>query len=141
MHNLTIGALARRTGVKVPTIRFYEQIGLMPQAPRTASNRRLYGSAELDRLSFIRHARALGFEIDDIRSLLAIAAEPQASCHEADSIARKHLAAIEGRITQLDGLREELLRMVGECSHGRISDCRVISVLADHSQCLGDQHT
>lgn len=140
MLNLAIGDLARRTGVKIPTIRFYEQIGLMPRALRTASNRRLYGSAELDRLSFIRHARALGFEIDDIRSLLAISAEPQASCHEADSIARKHLAAVDGRIARLNALREELLRMVSECSHGRISDCRVISVLADHSQCLTDRH-
>ncbi|MCA0400919.1 MAG: helix-turn-helix domain-containing protein [Proteobacteria bacterium] len=140
MQDLTIGDLARETGVKVPTIRFYEQIGLMPEAPRTPSNRRLYGEAERKRLSFIRHARDLGFEIDDIRSLLAIAQEPQASCHEADSIARKHLLAINSRIERLTALREELERMVRECGHGRICDCRVISVLADHDQCLHDQH-
>lgn len=136
MDAIPIGALSEATGVKVPTIRFYEQIGLLPAPLRTQSNRRSYGEPHLQRLRFIRHARDLGFSVDDIRELLAMTAQPQASCDRADSIARRHLAEVERRIAQLQSLRSELQRMIGECSHGRIADCRVIESLADHGQCL-----
>ena len=138
--DLTIGALSKETGVKVPTIRFYEEIGLLPAPPRTASNRRTYERRHVDRLRFIRHARDLGFEIDDIRALLAMTDEPQASCDAADSIARRHLGAIRRRIRQLAALEQELGRMIDECGHGRVCDCRVIEVLADHGQCEHDSH-
>lgn len=136
--NLPIGELAKRTAVKVPTIRFYEQIGLLPAPPRTEGNQRRYGKVEVDRLNFIRHARELGFEVNDIRELLAMAAEPQASCHQADSIARNHLNEIERRIASLEALKSELERMIEECGHGRICDCRIIEALADHSLCATD---
>ena len=133
--NLPIGELAKRTAVKVPTIRFYEQIGLLPTPPRTEGNQRRYGKPEVDRLNFIRHARELGFEVDDIRELLAMSTEPQASCHQADSIARNHLAEVDRRIASLQALRSELSRMIDECGHGHICDCRIIEALADHSLC------
>lgn len=133
---MPIGVLSEATGVKVPTIRFYEQIGLLPAPLRTHSNRRSYGEPHLQRLRFIRHARDLGFSVEDIRELLAMTAQPQASCHGADSIARRHLGEVERRIAQLQSLRGELQRMIGECSHGRIADCRVIESLADHGHCL-----
>ena len=136
--NLPIGELAGRTGVKVPTIRYYEQIGLLPAPPRTEGSQRRYGKSELERLNFIRHARELGFEIDDIRELLAMNAVPQASCHEVDSIARAHLEAVDRRIASLTTLRTELARMVEECGHGRVCDCRIIEVLADHGKCATD---
>ncbi len=136
--NLPIGELARRTGVKVPTIRFYEQIGLIAAPPRTEGNQRRYGKAEVDRLNFIRHARELGFEVDHIRELLAMSQEPQASCHQADSIAKAHLREVDRRIERLQALRVELSRMIDECGHGRICDCRIIEVLADHGQCSGE---
>ena len=138
--NIGIGELARRTQVKVPTIRYYEQIGLLAAPPRTEGNQRRYGEAEESRLNFIRHARELGFEIADIRELLAMTAEPQRACDVADSIARRHLADVERRIIQLTALRAELLRMVEECRHGRICDCHVIEVLADHTRCHSTQH-
>jgi DNA-binding transcriptional MerR regulator len=134
--NFPIGELARRTGVKVTTIRFYEQIGLLPTPPRTEGNQRRYGQPEVDRLNFIRHSRELGFEVEDIRELLAMASEPQASCHQADSIARNHLSEIERRIASLQALKVELDRMIEECGHGRICDCRIIEALADHTHCL-----
>ncbi|WP_378950280.1 helix-turn-helix domain-containing protein [Mesorhizobium sp. ANAO-SY3R2] len=136
--NIPIGELARRTGVKVPTIRFYEQIGLLAAPPRTEGNQRRYGKAEIDRLNFIRHARELGFEVDHIRELLAMSQEPQASCHQADSIAKAHLREVDRRIERLQALREELARMIDECGHGRICDCRIIEVLADHSNCASE---
>jgi len=136
--NLPIGELSKRTAVKVPTIRFYEQIGLLPTPPRTEGNQRRYGKTEVDCLNFIRHARELGFEVDDIRELLAMSAEPQASCHTADSIARNHLVEIERRIASLTALKTELTRMISECGHGHVCDCRIIEALADHGRCYGE---
>ncbi|MET0745881.1 MAG: helix-turn-helix domain-containing protein [Microvirga sp.] len=138
--DLSIGELSRLTAVKVPTIRYYEQVGLLAEPVRTMGGQRRYGDPEVKRLHFIRHARELGFEMDDIRELLELSARPNQSCHEADSIAGRNLAAIERRIRQLEALRGELRRMVDECRHGRICDCRVIEVLADHGQCHHDHH-
>lgn len=135
-----IGVLARRAGVKIPTIRYYEQVGLMPEAPRSEGNRRLYGEPAVRRLAFIRHARELGFEVGAIRELIALSAEPQASCHAADEIALRHLADIDSKIARLTALRAEVSRMTEECAHGRVADCRVIEVLADHDHCLHDRH-
>ncbi|WP_243374948.1 MerR family transcriptional regulator [Microvirga solisilvae] len=137
---LSIGELSRRTGVKVPTIRYYEQIGLMPLAPRTEGKQRRYGVDEASRLNFIRHARELGFEVEAIRELLQLSEKPDQSCAEADAIARRHMAEVERRIDQLTALRAELQHMVEECSHGRVGECRVIQVLADHSQCEHERH-
>ncbi|MBB3809142.1 DNA-binding transcriptional MerR regulator [Pseudochelatococcus contaminans] len=135
---ITIGELSRRTGVKVPTVRYYEEIGLLQAPPRTEGGQRRYDKAVVERLNFIRHARDLGFEIDDIRELLTMTGTPQASCHAADSIARKHLEEVERRIARLLALKAELTRMVNECGHGRVCDCRVIEVLANHALCVGE---
>jgi DNA-binding transcriptional MerR regulator len=136
----SIGELSRRTEVKVPTIRYYEQIGLLPAPGRTEGKQRRYGADEAARLNFIRHARDLGFEVEAIRELLDLSGNPDRSCVTADEIARRHLQAVEGRIRQLTALRAELRRMIDECGHGRICECRVIQVLADHSQCTHDHH-
>jgi DNA-binding transcriptional MerR regulator len=129
--DISIGELSRRAGVKVPTIRYYEEVGLMPPPPRTAGRQRRYGASAVSRLSFIRHGRELGFEVDAIRELLAMSAEPEQSCAEADRIARRHMAAIDRRIDQLAALRAELQRMVDACGHGKVSECRVIETLTD----------
>jgi len=131
----TIGKLAAATSVKVPTIRFYEQIGLLPEPPRTASDRRLYDDAALRRLSFIRHARELGFDIDSIRSLLDLSDHPDRPCGEANAIAERHLADVAEKIARLQALRTELSRMTAECAGGRVSACKVIEVLHDHTLC------
>ena len=85
---LTIGTLAKKTGTKVQTIRYYEQIGLLPEPGRSAGGQRRYGDSELDRLSFVRHARQLGFSLDAIRELLDLSDHPDKSCAEADAIAK-----------------------------------------------------
>jgi len=130
MH--TIGEVARLTGLKIPTIRFYEAEGLVPAPPRTESGRRLYADAAVRRLAFIRHARGLGFELDDIRSLLDLTDAPDRPCADADQIARRHLAAVEARIAQLEQLRIELSRIARACAGGRpVAQCRVIEALSD----------
>ena len=138
--DFSIGELSRQTSVKVPTIRYYEQVGLMPVPPRTAGWQRRYGEAEVARLNFIRHSRELGFEIEAIRELLTMNAHPDRSCADVDLIARRHLAEVERRIERLTALKAELSRMIGECGHGRVAECRVIAVLSDHAQCFADTH-
>src|ERR1700755_2170084 len=121
-----IGQLARRTGCKVQTIRYYEQIGLMPAAARTLGNQRIYGQGHADRLAFIRHSRELGFPLDAIRPLLTLADDPEQPCATADRIAQEQLAAVRNRIARLEALKAELDRMVEQCRHGTIGHCRVI---------------
>ena len=133
-HGVPIGVAAARSGVKVPTIRYYEQIGLLPKPPRTKSNRRSYDAADLRRLAFIRHARELGFDIDAIRALLTLRDNPDQSCAAADRIARARLDEVERRIDALVVLKAELQRMITACSRGRVAECRVIEVLANHGK-------
>ena len=126
---LMIGDLAKRTGTKVNTIRFYEEIGLMPEAARTSGGRRTYGEGQVRQLGFIRHARGLGFSVDEIRSLIALSANPEQDCHEAGAIARRHLASVEDRIARLTALREALSDATRSCDGGRIADCRVMEAI------------
>lgn len=126
---ITIGEAARRADCNVKTIRYYEEIGLLPPPRRSPGGQRLYEERHVERLAFIRHARQLGFPLDTIRELLGLADEPGRSCEAVDAIARARLAEVERRIEALDGLRRELQRMIGECSGGRIADCRIIEAL------------
>ena len=139
--DFTIGRLSKESGVKVQTIRYYEEIGLMPEPMRSEGNQRLYGSSQVSRLRFIRHARDLGFGLPSIRDLLDLDAAPDTPCAHADDIAKRHLDEVEDKIAQLTGLKQELTRMVKQCSHGTISDCRVIEILSDHDHCLSDHGT
>jgi DNA-binding transcriptional MerR regulator len=132
---LTIGKLSKTAGVKVPTIRYYEEIGLLPEAERSAGNQRLYGSATMDRLTFIRHARELGFTLEAIRDLLSLSDTPDQSCAAADQIAKAQLVAVRDRLARLRALEIELERMIAQCAHGTIADCRVIEVLGNHDLC------
>jgi len=135
---LSIGKLATAADVKVPTIRFYEQIGLLPAPDRSESDRRLYGEPTVRRLMFIRHARQLGFSVDAIRALLALSDNPDRPCEEANALAAEQLADVEAKIAQLEALRSELRRMAAADCHGRAGDCRVIEVLSDHGLCERD---
>ncbi|MFD2239097.1 MerR family transcriptional regulator [Aureimonas populi] len=132
-RDYSIGEAARESGVKVPTIRYYEEIGLLPGIARGRSNRRFYDEADITRLAFIRHARELGFDVEAIRTLLTLQDDPDRSCESADAIARARLRDVEKRIASLELLRAELEKMVRECASGRVADCRVIETLTDRS--------
>ena len=127
---LTIGHLARATATKVETIRFYEKTGLLPAPARTSGNYRAYGTEHLNRLSFIRRARDLGFSIEQIRALLGLADNKDQPCEAVDTIAQEHLEAIDRKIRDLKALRRELDRMIGQCRHGTIAECRIIETLS-----------
>jgi DNA-binding transcriptional MerR regulator len=131
MAVISIGQLARATGAKVPTIRYYEQAGLLPAPARTEGRQRRYSRAAVARLNFIRHARELGFEIAAVRELLALSEQPDRPCAEVDAIARRHVDEIDRRIAQLVALRRELQHSLDACGRGRVGECRVIEALAD----------
>jgi len=135
---LSIGALSRRTGVKIPTIRYYEQIGVMTTPERTSGGQRRYEQSDLERLGFIRHARDLGLGIDAIRDLLRLSANGDNPCEGADLIAAQHLASIKDKIKHLRRLERELKRITSCCESDTIGACYVIEALTSHSLCAGD---
>ncbi|MES2443422.1 MAG: helix-turn-helix domain-containing protein [Pseudomonadota bacterium] len=126
---MQIGQLARATSTKVETIRFYEKIGLLAPPARTGGNYRDYGERHLARLSFIRRARDLGFTLDQVRALLALADDRDQSCSAVDKVAREHLAQIDQKISDLRALRQELDGIISQCTQGAISECRIIEAL------------
>ncbi|MCW3837245.1 helix-turn-helix domain-containing protein [Sphingomonas canadensis] len=124
-----IGELARATGTKVETIRFYEKIGLLPAPERTEGNYRDYSHPHLARLSFVRRARDLGFTLDQVRALLTLADDRDQPCSAVDIVAREHLSQIDRKIADLQSLRRELDGIISQCGHGAISECRIIEAL------------
>lgn len=128
--HLPIGELGRATDTKVETIRYYERIGLLPLPARTAGNYRAYASEHLNRLSFIRRSRDLGFSLDQVRALLGLSDDSSRSCEAVDAIAREHLAEVDRKIADLRALRRELASMVNQCRCGTIAECRIIEALS-----------
>ncbi len=135
----SIGDLSRRTGVKVPTIRYYEQMGLVAAPERSEGNQRRYSRQELERLAFIRHARDLGFTVEDIRALIELSAHPEQPCGHADSIAQEQLMSVREKIARLKRLETELERIATCCDGRAVGDCYVIRALSDHALCA-DEH-
>jgi len=132
----SIGQLSKQTQVKVPTIRYYEDIGILAPAERTEGNQRRYDAAGLERLSFIRHARELGFSIAAITSLIELQEHPDRSCSEATAIAAAQLTDVRVKIRKLKKLEKELARISTGCDgEGVSADCYVLTALADHKLC------
>jgi Cu(I)-responsive transcriptional regulator len=134
-HDMTevsfgIGTLAKATGTKVETVRWYERVGLLPAPARTSGNYRAYGPPHLARLSFIRRARDLGFSLEQVRVLLDLAEDRDRLCETVDAIAREHLTEVDRKIRDLQALRRELDGLLSQCRRGRVSECRIIEALA-----------
>lgn len=133
----SIGILSQKTGVKIPTIRYYEQSGLLDLPERSQGNQRRYSQDGLKRLSFIRHARELGFSIEDIRDLIKLGEHPEQPCADAHNIATRHLADIRTKLSSLRRLERELKRLT-KCKSKDLENCAVIETLVDHALCLAD---
>ncbi len=133
MGQLKIGGLARHAGTNVPTIRYYEEIGLLPRAYRRSGGQRAYGNEDVVRLTFIRRCRDFGLSIEQVRSLLSLAQDQERSCFEARDIARDHLAVVRSRLRELKALERDLARFAAECDSlcegGAGSDCVVLQNL------------
>ena len=129
--SLTIGAVARRVGVAIDTIRYYEREGLLPEPLRRASGYRSYGEGTITQLRFIRRAKDLGFTLDEIRELLALSADRQRGVKAVKRRAEKRLAAIDQRITELQRVRDGLAELVASCpGHGKPEQCPILRALS-----------
>ena len=136
MDDLKIGALAKRTGTNAPTIRYYEEIGLLRSAGRQAGNQRVYSDADVKSLTFIRRCREFGFSIDQVRSLVALLQDPASLCVDARDLAQQHLVAVRAKLAELKALERSIAAFVtscdASCSGGRGPDC---VILEDLSKC------
>jgi len=130
---LAIGALSQRTGSRVETIRYYEHVGLLPRPPRSPGGYRQYGREHLDRLAFIRRARALGFSLDEVRRLLRLADERRRPCAEALAVAAAHLTDVRAKIADLRRMERVLRETVARCEAGTGSECALIEALSSES--------
>lgn len=129
-RRFSIGELGAATDTKVVTIRYYERIALLPEPLRTSGNYREYSPEHLNRLSFIRRARDLGFSLSQVRGLLGLADQRDRPCEAVDAIAREHLAQVDRKIVDLAALRRELDSIIGQCGHGTVAECRIIEALS-----------
>jgi DNA-binding transcriptional MerR regulator len=134
MPNLKIGGLAERTGTNAPTIRYYEEIGLLRPAVRQAGGQRLYGDADVRRLTFIRRCREFGFSIEQVRSLVALVDDPRSSCMHVRDLAQEHLSTVRAKLTELQALERTVAAFVASCdvrcSGGSGPDCVILEDLS-----------
>lgn len=131
MRGMTIGKLADATGVHLETIRYYERIGLMPEPGRTAGGYRSYGVEHVRRLSFIRRARELGFGVQEVRMLLALAEPGHASCSAVRELTTTHLGDVRRKIADLSRLERILATTVDQCAGDKAPICPVLEMLSD----------
>lgn len=128
---MKIGELAARADTPVETIRYYEREGLLPPAPRSQANYRLYGDAQLERLAFIRHCRSLDMTLDEIRVLLRCRDDPGADCGDVDALLDAHIGHVAARIRTLRDLQRQLEALRGQCAGARdMAHCGILDGLA-----------
>lgn len=131
---LSIGLVARRTGATVPTIRYYEEIGLLPPASRTESGQRSFDTATVRRIAFIRRCRDFGFSIDQVRELVGLVDQPDRPCLEVRDIAVVHLQQVRRKLDELKALEASLNAFVcsceSACAGGAALDCTILEELA-----------
>lgn len=130
----SIGIVARQTGCSMPTIRYYEEIGLLPPGPRTEAGRRVYGDDAVRRLTFIRRCRDFGFSIEQVRELVGLVDEPDRPCLEVRDIAARHLNQVRERLAELQALEVSMTQFVRSCdtacAGGAALDCAILEDLS-----------
>jgi MerR family transcriptional regulator, copper efflux regulator len=133
VESISIGALAKRAGVGIDTVRYYEKTGLLVPKGRLASGYRRYSDLEVARLRFIRRAQALGFTLKEIRELLALSAQRDVA--RVKRSAQAKLADVEKRITELERVRKGLTTLIAACpGHGRAADCPILQTLGGEDE-------
>jgi DNA-binding transcriptional MerR regulator len=134
MDHFKIGSLAERTGTSAPTIRYYEEIGLLRAAERQGGGQRMYGDADVRRLTFIRRCREFGFSIEQVRSLVALSEDRERSCMHARDLAREHLGAVRAKLEELKALERSIASFVKTCdttcAGGPGPDCTIVADLS-----------
>lgn len=145
-NHMTIGQLAASTRCTLPTIRYYEEIGLLPKANRRMNKHRIYGQIDLQRLTFIRRCRDFGFPIRQIRELVALVASPERDCTAARDVAKGRLIEVGRKLEELRALERSLRRFVEDCSAqcagGPARECIILEDLATlQPPCCGSSQT
>jgi DNA-binding transcriptional MerR regulator len=134
MVGLKIGVLAEQTGTNAPTIRYYEEIGLLRAADRQSGGQRVYGDADVKRLTFIRRCREFGFSINQVRALVGVVQDPQSSCTHARDLAQEHLVAVRAKLSELKALERSIAAFVADCdascAGGPGPDCVIMDELS-----------
>lgn len=128
---MNIGTAARRSGVPAKTIRYYESIGLIPAAGRSAGGYRVYGERDVETLRFIQRARSLGFPVRDVASLLALWNDHGRTSAEVRALAANHIVQIDARIAEMQSVRRTLATLVARCHGDDRPDCPILEELAD----------
>ena len=126
---MKISDAAAASGCHLETIRYYERVGLLPEPERTRNRYRQYIDADVERLRFITRGRDLGFSLEEIRSLLRLADDPDLSCGEVDQLSRKHLSDIQARLADLQRMASELARTIGACHGDERGTCTILETL------------
>lgn len=128
-HMIQIGALSKKTGVHIETIRYYERIELMPDPARTEGGHRIYDEIHVKRLGFIARARELGFSIREIRDLLSLADEHELTCGQVRDMTLEHAEEVKRKIADLKKLERVLNDMAAQCSGEDVPDCPIVDTL------------
>lgn len=135
MGSLTIGQLADQTGVSVETVRFYERRGLIEDPPRRPSGYRQYPLATVERISFIRRAKELGFSLDEIGELLRLRSRPAGNREEVWAKTRAKIVDIDRKLADLSRMRTSLQELADACARGDVTeDCPILAALDGRSQ-------
>jgi MerR family mercuric resistance operon transcriptional regulator len=127
---LSIGALSKRTGCNIETIRYYERLTLLPKPARTAGGHRAYSVDHLRRLRFVRRARELGFTLDEVRALLRLSSRTEGSCAQVRELAAAHLASVRAKLADLCAMERALVETVELCSTSNEPSCPLIEALS-----------
>ncbi|MEZ5993381.1 MAG: heavy metal-responsive transcriptional regulator [Planctomycetota bacterium] len=138
---MTVGELARQTGVNLETVRFYEKQKLLPEPERTPGGHRLYTHDDVERLSFIQRAKWVGFTLKEIRTLMRVReADPTDSCEDAMDLARHKVAEIDEKLRELHSMRDALQTFLDTCPETDAGHCHVIQGLqaVTPSSCCND---
>jgi len=134
---MNIGQAAKKSGVPAKTIRYYEEIGLIPAAGRTASGYRDYADTEVETLKFINRARSLGFSVHDVGDLLALWRDRGRASADVRRIAQGHVVAVERKIAELQAIKQTLEGLIHRCHGDDRPDCPILEGLAP-ACCGGD---
>lgn len=141
MINFTIGQLAKKSGVSVDTIRYYEKIRLLEKAKRTEGNYRYYSEQMLSELLFLKHCRELGITLQDIQKLKDLAENPSQTCIEVDQLVDQYLKDVAQKIKNLQHLQHDLTHLKQQCSqHRTIEQCGILKELHQPHECEHESH-
>jgi len=132
---MNIGTAAARSGVPAKTIRYYEGVGLIPSAGRTAAGYRVYTTHDVETLRFIHAARSLGFSVKEVAALLALWNDRDRASADVRALALKHIADIDAKIAEMQGIRRTLQHLVDSCRGDHRPDCPILDGLAQADHC------